>query len=387
MDDSPLRRLLEHRGVPATGDPRDLAPLLGWHAADLFVLAGRDVPVDLAAAPGRSSGGVGSIVGRAAEMTPAERRHLQAVIRRMPEVKPSEPMPAVSEAGPGPILGALVKNRAMRRVRAGTLMVIGEGPYVSDSTVAMLFAGRVELTPRYVSAFAYLLGVPVADLAAVTGVDGHPEAQPHPDHEGLAELAWDARRLTAEQIKEVRREASSASSSDPRRYCRRCGTRHWTGEHGYALGTGVDTLPELERRLDVLLLALGPAGSPPPDPAGLDEGTALVRRVDRKRREAAGRIDEQPDLAARLGPEILDVILHDGAFGKVGRFVRAAGRALGDRTLAERLLAAAETGSLRERSCAGHSWAWMPSMHDATTADLRARFEAASRASRDYDYD
>ena len=371
MDDLPLRRLLDHRGLKSP------EPQLGWRAADLLVLAGRDVPAHLAAGPpGRNE----ALVTRAAEMTPAERRHLQTVIQRLPQAEPSDPMPAPTRSGPGPLLGALVQNRGIRRVRASTLMILGEGPYVSDSTVAMLFGGRVELTPRYVAAFAYLLGVPVADLVAVTGVEADPQARPHPDHEGLAQLAWDARRLTPGQLRYVLKEASSASRSDPRRYCADCAAHHWTGDHNYAPEAGVHTLPELEHRLDVLLRALSPERVPTQRDQAAGEVAALVRRTDQKRTEAAVLIEEQPDLAARLGPEIIDVILHDGRVGMVGRFVRAAGRALGDRALAERLLLAAETGSPRERSCAAHCWGWMPSMHEDGAADLRARFEAARRA-------
>jgi hypothetical protein len=45
-----------------------------------------------------------------------------------------------------------------------------DGPYVSDSTVAMLGRGKVLITPRYVTAFAHLLGYPPGDMVALTGV-------------------------------------------------------------------------------------------------------------------------------------------------------------------------------------------------------------------------
>ena len=69
---------------------RRLAPTLGWHTADLFVLAGQDLPADLAptdpkADPGR--------IARHYVAVPPSRPILLAAARAMPQQPPVGPLP------------------------------------------------------------------------------------------------------------------------------------------------------------------------------------------------------------------------------------------------------------------------------------------------------
>jgi hypothetical protein len=232
-DQSPLRSLLAHRRAAAPGalggahasefdailtgtEPtaamlRRLAPALGLHAADLFVIAGLDLPDDLAPARGGPSD-VGSVLTTATNLVPEDRRRLHDLIRSLPLEHDEPPLSDWQESwmrlhsGPAAILVRLLRTRNIHSRPAQVLCLIGDGPYVSDSTIHLLGGGGVALTPRYVSAFAAVLGIPAEDLVAVTGV-GPPEDSErlHPHRAELAALAWDARRLTSDQLSRVLR--------------------------------------------------------------------------------------------------------------------------------------------------------------------------------------
>jgi hypothetical protein len=195
-----------------TGGPADpsvlrrLAAPLGWHTADLFVVAGLDLPEDLVPASDTGPWHVGSVLEDAVRLTRDSLRRLHETIRSLPEHRPSwPPTPPLRSypLGPGEVLLRLLDNRNIRRYAAKVLVMVGDGPYVSQATVAMLGPGRVRLTPRYITAFAAVLGVPADDLAAVTGVAAATDLDRHPAHAELARLAWDARRLTGEQLAHV----------------------------------------------------------------------------------------------------------------------------------------------------------------------------------------
>jgi hypothetical protein len=98
----------------------------------------------------------------------------------------------------------LLKNRNIRPHNARILAEVGDGPYVSDATVAMLGSGKVVMTPRYVTAFAHLLGYTPDDLVALVGVGpAFKDASVHPASAEIAALAWNARRLTNDQLAHV----------------------------------------------------------------------------------------------------------------------------------------------------------------------------------------
>jgi hypothetical protein len=185
---------------------RQLAPMLGWHAADLFVIAGLDLPEDLVPATGTKPWDVGDILVAAARLTPRALSRLRTFVESLPTHPPAWPPvpPRISyPLGPGEMLLRLLRNRNIGPYSPRPLHYIGDGPIVSYATMAMLGPGRTELTSQYVTAFAATLGVSDADLAAITGVPAAAEAQLHRSHGELAQLAWDARRLTDGQLSQV----------------------------------------------------------------------------------------------------------------------------------------------------------------------------------------
>ena len=102
----------------------------------------------------------------------------------------------------------LLRNRNIGPRNARILMEVGGGPYVSDATITMLGAGKTVITPRYVTAFAHLLGYTPGDMVALAGVGPEIEDAPtHPASSEIAALAWNARRLSNDQLRHVRKAA------------------------------------------------------------------------------------------------------------------------------------------------------------------------------------
>ncbi|MGY0235063.1 hypothetical protein [Longispora urticae] len=184
---------------------RALAPALGFHVADLFVMAGLDPPGDLAPAE-TSPWHVGHVIFRAYRLTPPARRRVHEAILSMPAAAAGEParFDRARACEPGGLAVRLLINRNIRPWCAKALCVIGGGPYVSDSTVSLVGQGRVELTPQYVIAFSRLLNYSPGDMGALTGV-ALPENVPpaSSDVVEVARMAWDARRLDSDQLSTV----------------------------------------------------------------------------------------------------------------------------------------------------------------------------------------
>ena len=212
-----LRRLTDRRGWDALAVARDvggdvaapdalrrLAPALGWHAADLFVLAGLDLPADLA--PTDPAADPGRMTWDYVALPPA-RPILLAAARAMPQQPLVGPMPPPRRPFPednaSAIIARLLYYRNFKSPSAAQLLLYSGGPYLSISTVNQIAYGAKALDPQLVTGFARFLGIPVGDLAALCDVD-ITEELPAPVHAaGLAELMWEGRRLTHQQIREL----------------------------------------------------------------------------------------------------------------------------------------------------------------------------------------
>jgi hypothetical protein len=184
---------------------QELGPALDIRIPDMFVIAGLPVPPDVASAWPTSPWNVGSIVRYALEMGPEQRGRLDELVRSLPMQPRPEPAPADDYPdGPGALLLRLLKNRNIRPYNAYVLAKVGGRPYVSDATVAGLGPGMVVITPQYVTAFAHLLGYDPEDMVALTGVGPVSEhARAHPASREIATLAWNARRLSGDQLRQV----------------------------------------------------------------------------------------------------------------------------------------------------------------------------------------
>ncbi len=312
MPDSPLRRLLIHRQVTPDSEP---------DPATLHRLASE-------------------------------------IVRSRPDIAP-EPVDETWPEGPGGLLVRLLANRNIHPWNARLLLEVGDGPYVSNSTIVLLGRGRATITPQYVTAFAHLPGLPAADLAVLTGVEPAERSRPHPHRAELAEVAWDARRLTEDQLLETRRLVDAVLEADPRLYCPRCRKFHRRDTvPQQILGSGDALVAEFEQRLDALLARLSPGAAIRPAPADADPVAARDHRIVAKQRRVSG------ELLQRLAdiPEVLDLVLdaivHDSWVGYSRELVTPLVKAGRHRTVLDRLSTVVATGAPQQKLCAMHARPW-----------------------------
>jgi hypothetical protein len=199
-----LHALLEG-AEPSPEAVRRLAPALGIHTADMFVIAGLRVPDDEAATWSKLGDGidVSFVLKRALKMSPELRHQLDESVRSMPAQTPTAPAPPDNfPEGPGAMLIRLLRNRNIRPHNARLLHDISGCLYVSDSTVWLLGPGHTTITRPFVTAFALLLGYGYDDMAGLIGFGPAAESsRVHPAGAEIAALAWNARRLTSEQLR------------------------------------------------------------------------------------------------------------------------------------------------------------------------------------------
>ncbi|MFF3676135.1 hypothetical protein ACFYYS_19475 [Streptomyces sp. NPDC002120] len=242
-----LTRLLDHRGVgvpepadhagvtaaeirgvlegetPGEGLLRRLATALGLHAADLFILAGREVPDDLAPLDAAATPWTAYTVMDAVHLPAAGRSELLRFIRALPQEKrrshfvPKESEPVAD--GPGGSLVRMFWYRNLSRSGLAHAMAVVTPSYLSAATYGMIGEGRAELTPRLVTDFATLLGIEAHELAAVTGVLlPKPPGPPAPEAVDAAAVLWELRRLSAPQAEHVAELAKSMRGDSPVEY-------------------------------------------------------------------------------------------------------------------------------------------------------------------------
>ncbi|MFF7647728.1 hypothetical protein [Streptomyces canus] len=239
-----LARLLNHRGLAGqdladraglgegevravlAGDApgaellRRLAPALGFHTVDLFVLARRAVPDDMAPLDATAAPWVKSMVTATVRLPAAERRDLLRLVRSLPQEERRSrfaPKPVMPLAGgPGAWVVRMLQYRNLTWSGMAATLAFTTPTYLSAATYGVIGSGRKELTPRLVTDFAALLGVDALDLAALTGVVLR-EAPPPPPPRVVdaAALLWAARRLSAAQARHIRERAHPLRGDSP----------------------------------------------------------------------------------------------------------------------------------------------------------------------------
>nr|WTB31734.1 hypothetical protein OG781_21590 [Streptomyces sp. NBC_00830] len=205
--------------VPSPSLLRQLEPALGLHAQDVFVIAGATVPDDLAPMDADARKWVPHVVEHAVGLPPERRGELRRLARSLPqhECVQSPPFPQLYDppAGPsGALLVRMLRYRNLDWMGMARIFLHLTGRYWSASTYGIVGAGRKALTPDLVADFGTVLGIPVGDLAALTGTTLSEEPQnPEPVAADMAELIWDLRRLTANQVRHVSEAAASMRST------------------------------------------------------------------------------------------------------------------------------------------------------------------------------
>ncbi|MGW6984725.1 hypothetical protein ACWGE1_35615 [Streptomyces sp. NPDC054932] len=202
------------RETPGEGLLRRLAPALGLHAADLFVLAGAEVPDDMAPLDVTAAPRVPYIVMDAVHLPAAGRRELLQLVRSLPQEERRSPFAPTESApladGPGGWLMRMFQYRNLNRKGLAHTLAVVTPTYLSAPTYGVIGDGHKELTPRLVVDFAALLGIDARELAALTGVLlPEPPPPPAPEAVDAAALLWEVRRLSATQARDVAELAGS----------------------------------------------------------------------------------------------------------------------------------------------------------------------------------
>ncbi|MGW0633920.1 hypothetical protein [Streptomyces sp. NPDC002758] len=193
---------------PGEGLLRRLAPALGFHAVDLFILAGLAVPDDMAPLDDTAANWVATTVTDAVRLPAAGRRELLKLIRSLPQEERRSsfaPKPLMPLAGgPGSWVIRMLQYRNLNWMGMAKTLAFVTPTYLSAATYGVIGSGRKELTPYLVTDFAVLLGIDARELAALTGVfmRGMP-LSPSPEAVDAAALLWEARRLSAVQARHV----------------------------------------------------------------------------------------------------------------------------------------------------------------------------------------
>lgn len=232
-----VRRVLDG-AAPGPAVPRRLAPVLRLREVDLFVLAGLEVPQDLAPLDIEARGILPGLVIDAIGLEPERRRMLHELVRSLPREDRAAPFaptwPASFPGGPAARIMRMFVYRNLHPLGIAKVLAWSTPSYLSASTYAMVGNGRAGLTPRLVVDCAAVLGMDAGMLAALAGV----ELREEPGAPGEAavyagSLLWDARRLTAEQLRPI---ADLARSLRRERADRGAGTEGGAGPSGPSSG-------------------------------------------------------------------------------------------------------------------------------------------------------
>lgn len=203
---------------PSSSFLRQLASSFDLHAADVFAIAQRDVPADLAAGPSDDikMADVPELVGCALHLSAEHRRQLREYVQALPQLEQTQPSnqrqttSQTRPTGAGAIIAGLLLNRNLNQLgTAKVLFYMTGGVARSASTVAMIEHGRIPVTSELLTAFATILNVRPEYIAALDTADPTIELVPDPAMAGVAELIWDVRRLTSEQMEQTIRVAKS----------------------------------------------------------------------------------------------------------------------------------------------------------------------------------
>lgn len=211
ISESHLRTVLDGDAAPCGELLRQLAPVLGLNASDMFAIADMPVPEDLAPLEPLGTTDVDGVLYYTADIPSDARNQVLAAARAMPRAprRAQEPRQAAYQRPPGPgaVLVRLLANRNLRYSKAAKALyhlTLGQ-VYLSGSTIPYL-AGVAsdKLPPDFVVGCAGVVNQPIPVMAALAGI-ALPEPPPplHPDAQVLAELIWECRRLTRDQVAEL----------------------------------------------------------------------------------------------------------------------------------------------------------------------------------------
>ena len=194
-----------------------LAPALGFHAADLFVIAEAPVPEELLPLDSEAGWEVPKVAGQAMRLSPESLGQLLEFARSLPQHARKQPASAPKSyeqypPGFGAVLLRMLANRNLNWISSASVLacLTGGHQYLSAATVGAVGRDRKEVTPGLLVGFAAVLGIPAGDLAILGGIELPGENLPaYPVPDEMAALIWELRRLTVGQVRQVINQANS----------------------------------------------------------------------------------------------------------------------------------------------------------------------------------
>jgi hypothetical protein len=207
---------------PSPSQLEVLAATLGFHTADLYVIAGLPVPEPFQPCEPATGHQLRPLIEITMALPADQRTHVRETadqLPQLPHIHPADPPRTYykNDGGFGAMLVTLLcANRNLHSPSAAA-RILGDlgGVYLAASTINSIGGGRVPLKPIWLVGFATTLGVPAADLAAITDIDISDldiSAVVPPDDPlaaEMAELLWTSRRLSVSQVEHVRAEAEA----------------------------------------------------------------------------------------------------------------------------------------------------------------------------------
>lgn len=188
-----------------------LASVLRWHSADLFVVAGVSVPEDRMPLESGTGDLILRLVRDVSDLAPEASRRVMDYLRELPHQDRTQSFPPPPDAygafplDVGGIIVRMLRNRNLDWLSATELMTMAGGPILSGSMIGSIGLGRKKVTPRFLSSCAVVLDVPVRDLAAIAGMEMPVPVNPlQPVAVDMGAMIWEARRLTAWQLRDAR---------------------------------------------------------------------------------------------------------------------------------------------------------------------------------------
>jgi hypothetical protein len=184
---------------------RRLAPALAVHAADLFAIAQVPVPGDLAPADPAAGREAVDVVRLAKDLSSEHRSRLLRSARSLPRQERVQPVPGPPPYAPsaGAVLMRMFEVRNLGWTSSAKVLHSLTGLSCSAATMGAIGQGRKKLTPGLAAAFAVTLGIDFDDVAAISGIRPSAEVPRTPMSAELAQLVWELRRLTVDQIRQV----------------------------------------------------------------------------------------------------------------------------------------------------------------------------------------
>ncbi|MFC5906036.1 hypothetical protein [Streptacidiphilus monticola] len=198
---------------------RRLASAFHLHPEDLFVIAEVTLPLEMTPLDPRAGTWAATLACQAAKLPTPERAHLRRLAGALPQEPRTQPAPGPRPhlkypPGPGRVLARLLANRNLDLASGARTFLALTGRYWSAATYGQVGRGRRVVTPELLADYATVLGVPVRDLAALTGVEPpHRTPAPSPVSIDVADLLWETRRLSSDQVKRLSDSARAARPS------------------------------------------------------------------------------------------------------------------------------------------------------------------------------